>query len=214
VLPYPKPLTISQHTLHAVTHSDLTFRERTKLRYQARLHSREGRSIGLLLAQKGLPAAAMNAVVQIIIPPPKYDVTRLVPGTAVVKKAQLAGMMVIARGEDEESVLDPETALETLMENCEDAYGFPPYPVIQNFVHSRNGLDLRAVERRTTASALVGVPATLVQSSTMNWWEHLPRFVDNMHATSTLGNDVVPAVEHAPVAVNDDTRATVESTDE
>ena len=126
VLPYPKPLTISQHTLHAVKGSNLTFKERQKLRYQARLHSKEGRSIGLLLAQKGLPAAAMNAVVQIIIPPPKYDVTRLIPGTEMSKGAQLAGMMVIQRGGEGEEVLGAEAALDTLMENCDDAYGFPP----------------------------------------------------------------------------------------
>jgi putative flippase GtrA len=198
VLPYPKPLTISQHTLHAVTRANLTFGERTKLRYQARLHSREGRSIGLLLAQKGLPAAAMNAVVQMIIPPPKYDVTRLVPGTDMVKKAQLAAMVVIQRGGDESTVLDPEDALDTLMANCDDAYGFPPYPVIQDFLHSRNGLDLRAAERRTTASALTGVPATLLESSTMNWWEHLPRLVDAMHApTVTGGEGAMATVESA-----------------
>jgi putative flippase GtrA len=198
VLPYPKPLTISQHTLHAVTRSNLTFGERTKLRYQARLHSREGRSIGMLLAQKGLPAAAMNAVVQIIIPPPKYDVTRLVPGTDMVKKARLAGMVVIQRGDDESSVLDPEDALDTLMANCDDAYGFPPYPVIQDFLHSRNGVDLRAAERRTTASALAGVPTTLLQSSTMNWWQHLPQFVDELHLpTSTGGEEAIAALEPA-----------------
>ena len=63
------------------------------------------------------------------------------------------------------------------MANCDDAYGFPPYPVIQDFLHSRNGADLRGAERRTTASALTAVPATLLQSSTMDWWQRLPAFV-------------------------------------
>jgi dolichol-phosphate mannosyltransferase len=198
VLTYPKPLTISQHTLHAVTRANLTFGERTKLRYQARLHSREGRSLGLMLAQKGLPAAAMNAVVQMIVPPPKYDVTRLVPGTELVNRARLAAMVVIQRGEDDTTMLDPEAALDTLMANCDDAYGFPPYPVIQDFLHSRNGVDLRGAERRTTASALMGVPATLLQSSTMNWWEHLPRLVDGLHATATMGGEeAIATVEPA-----------------
>ena len=38
-------------------------------------------------------------------------------------------------------------ALQTLMENCDDAYGFPPYPVIQEQLHSRGGADLRGAER-------------------------------------------------------------------
>ncbi|MDX6377866.1 MAG: hypothetical protein QOE98_2169 [Gaiellaceae bacterium] len=196
VLPYPKPLTISQHTLHAVKGSNLTFKERQKLRYQARLHSKEGRSIGMLLAQKGLPAAAMNAVVQILIPPPKYDVTRLIPGTEMAQRAQLAGMMVIQRGGDGEEVLDAEAALDTLMENCDDAYGFPPYPVIQDFLHSRNGSDLRAAERRTTAAALAGVPSLLLKSSTMDWWQRLPRLVDEAAALVKLRREeAIPALE-------------------
>jgi putative flippase GtrA len=196
VLPYPKPLTISQHTLHAVKGSNLTFKERQKLRYQARLHSKEGRSIGMLLAQKGLPAAAMNAVVQILIPPPKYDVTRLIPGTEMAQRAQLAGMLVIQRGGDGEELLAPEDALDTLMENCDDAYGFPPYPVIQDFLHSRNGADLRGAERRTTAAALAGVPSLLLKSSTMDWWQRLPRLVDEAAAVIKLRREeAIPALE-------------------
>src|SRR4029079_14669211 len=111
------------------------------------------------------------------------------PGTEMGKKAQLGAMVVIQRGGDESTVLDPEDALDTLMANCDDAYGFPPYPVIQDFLPSRNGRDLRAAERRTTASALTGVPATLLESSTMNWWEHLPRLVDAMHAPTVTGGE-------------------------
>ena len=87
VASYPKPLTISQHTLHAVRTPNLTRRERIGLVFQARLHSREGRSIGMLLASKGWPAASMNAVVQALIPPPKYDVTKLIPGAKLCTEA-------------------------------------------------------------------------------------------------------------------------------
>jgi hypothetical protein len=34
------------------------------------------------------------------------------------------------------------------MENCDDAYGFPPYPLIATFLHTRRGVDLRDGERR------------------------------------------------------------------
>ena len=55
VLTYPKPLTISQHTLHAVRTPNLTRGERAALVVQARLHSRGGRSIGMALFEHGLP---------------------------------------------------------------------------------------------------------------------------------------------------------------
>ena len=43
VLAYPKPLTISRHTLHAVNSPLLSRRERWALIVQSRIHSRTGR---------------------------------------------------------------------------------------------------------------------------------------------------------------------------
>ncbi len=174
VLTYPKPLTISQHTLHAVRTPNLTRSQRAALVVQARLHSRGGRSIGMALFERGLPAATMNAVVQCLIPPPKYDVEKLIPAVDVVTEAHLCGMVIIERGGDGSTELDPELALETLMENCEDAYGFPPYPVIQEQLHSRGGADLRSAERAAVERAMIGLPTMLLRSSTMDWWQRLP----------------------------------------
>ena len=98
VLTYPKPLTISRHTLKAVKRPLLTRRERAGLLVQSRLHSRSGRRFALVLARTHLPAATINAVVQLLVPPPKYHVERLVPGVEVAPEAHLAGMVVIQRG--------------------------------------------------------------------------------------------------------------------
>ena len=46
VLTYPKPLTISRHTLVAVNTPLLSRRERTTLLVQSRLHSKSGRRLG------------------------------------------------------------------------------------------------------------------------------------------------------------------------
>ena len=160
VLPYPKPLTISRHTLKAVKTPLLTRRERAGLIVQSRLHSRSGRRLALILARTHLPAATINAIVQLLVPPPKYHVERLVPGVAVAPEARLAGMVVIQRGGLGEVVLSEDEALETLMSNCEDAYGFPPYSAIESSLRRRNGSDLKQVERAIVASALSGLPAT------------------------------------------------------
>ena len=47
---FPKPLTISAHTLRAVSADDLTRSEWRRLQFQSRLHSKGGRSIGWLSA--------------------------------------------------------------------------------------------------------------------------------------------------------------------
>jgi hypothetical protein len=112
-----------------------------------------------------------------IVPPPKYHVERLVPGVAVAPEARLKGMVVIQRGGEGDVSLDESEALETLMRNCEDAYGFPPYSEIEGSLRRRNGADLKDVERGIVASALSGLPAAVMRSETMDWWRRLPAVV-------------------------------------
>ena len=184
VLAYPKPLTISRHTLKAVKTPLLSRRERLGLVVQSRLHSRSGRRLAFILARTHLPAATINAIVQLLVPPPKYHVERLVPGVDVAVEGRLAGMVVIERGGSGEIVLDEREALDTLLSNCEDAYGFPPYSSIEGFLRMHDGIDLRDVEREIVARALGGHPAALIRSETMDWWRHLPDVVShwNGHA--------------------------------
>ena len=186
VLTYPKPLTISRHTLRAVNTPLLSRRERMGLVVQSRLHSRSGRRFALILARTHLPAATINAMVQMIVPPPKYHVERLVPDVAVAPEARLTGMVVIERGGEGEVALDRREALDTLLRNCEDAYGFPPYPAIEGPLRSRNGADLKDVERTIVASALSTVPATVIRSETMDWSRRLPAVVDAWSLPSSL----------------------------
>ena len=195
VLPYPKPLTISRHTLRAVRTPLLTRRERAGLIVQSRLHSRSGRRFALILARTHLPAATINAFVQLLVPPPKYHVERLVPGVAVAPGAQLAGMIVIQRGGVGEVVLSEDDALETLMSNCEDAYGFPPYTSIEGSLRRRNGSDLKQVERAIVASALSGLPASLLRSETMDWSSRLPAVVSGWSPTGRFDRPE-PAAAH------------------
>jgi dolichol-phosphate mannosyltransferase len=191
VLTYPKPLTISRHTLKAVKTPLLSRRERLGLVVQSRLHSRSGRRFAFVLARTHLPAATINAVIQMIVPPPKYHVERLVPGVALAPEARLTGMVVIQRGGEGAVALDDSEALEILLRNCEDAYGFPPYPAIEESLRRRNGADLKDVERDIIASALSGLPATVMRSETMDWWRRVPGVV-SCWTQSALPKGVTP----------------------
>ena len=75
---FPKPLTISVHTVHALRDTMLTLGERLALIPQSRVHSREGRRLAFWLTKHRLPVASINALIQLVIPPPKYHVQRLV----------------------------------------------------------------------------------------------------------------------------------------
>jgi hypothetical protein len=158
--------------------------ERLALFVQSRVHSRSGRQFALLLSRTGLPVATINAIVQLIIPPPKYHVDRLVPGVRMAKEAKLAGFIVIKRGAGREGPLNEQEVVETLIENTDDAYTFPPYPYIEHFLHSGNGRDLRAEESSIIARALANVPASVLHSEVMDWWQRIPAFLNGRPAAT------------------------------
>ena len=174
VLTYPKPLTISRHTVAAVRTPLLSRSERIALFVQSRLHSREGRQFAFKLAATGLPVATINGVIQWLVPPPKYHIQRLVPHSRVTTEAKLAGVFVIERGEDGEETLSDTSAIEILMRNSDDAYGFPPYSVIKKRLTQFYGSALEQTERAIVTDALSGMSANLVRSSSMNWSQRIP----------------------------------------
>lgn len=169
-LSFPKPLTISAHTLQAVDGAPLAWKQRAWLQVQSRLHSKSGRGVGIALSRVNLPVATMNAIVQLIVPPPKFRVEELVPGVELVSSLHLDRLVVIERGDAMLQPLDTESAFEILSENTEDAYGFPPYPHISHAL--ANGE--RETERDIRRSLVGGLDASLLRTPDRNWFELLP----------------------------------------
>lgn len=178
VMTYPKPMTISAHTVRAVNAKLLTRGERWALPFQSRIHSRGGRKFALSLTQSFLPMASVNAWVQRIIPPPKYHVHQLVPGVKMAREAKLKGMFIIERGEDAILPLDSQEATDILLKNCDDAYGFPPYHSIKDFLIKRDGQNLQEIEKQLITDAFSKLPATLLRSRDSDWWRLIPGYVD------------------------------------
>lgn len=178
VMTYPKPLTISHHTVQAVNPDVLTTKERLALFVQSRIHSRSGRKIAFWMRNSHLPMATINTLVQLLVPPPKYPVQRLVPNVKFAQALCLAGLFVIERGVETEATIQQDEAVEVLLSNCEDAYGFPPYESIKEFLYLSNGVDLRIEEQKIIRSVFELLPATLVRSSSLAWWRHIPHYVD------------------------------------
>ena len=183
VMNFPKPLTISQHTVHAIGGAPLTRGERTFLKVQSRLHSREGRRVAMWLTEGRFPAATLNAIVQFIVPPPKYMVDRLIPGAHFQQRAKLALVAVIERGPDFVVDLDEHTKVNTLLANAEDAYGFPPYPAIETLLSSWNGKDLHVAERNLVAAAVDGLPGIHIASPRYDWYKTLPTRLPALNPT-------------------------------
>lgn len=190
VLSYPKPMTISAHTLQAAKTAPLPLMNRVALQVQSRLHSKSGRKVGLKLGSSRFPAASLNALVQIIIPPPKYMIHRLVPGVEYARQATLSQAVVIERGPDAERRLSHDEIVQELVVNAEDAYGFPPYPIIGHELYTWDGRDLHEQERAIVRDALDGCPACLLHSSSFGWWKRIPAIIGDHAAVDAHESDV------------------------
>ena len=167
---YPKPLTISSHTLHAIKGAPLPWFTRAWLQIQGRIHSKFGRTVGLAIGNINLPVASMSAIVQMIVPPPKFQFDELVPEAPLVSSLQLHRLMLIERGDALLRELSAEEAFEVLSENTEDAYGFPPYPRIG---HALSNGDHK-VEADMRRQMVTGLEAVHLRTPDRNWFELLP----------------------------------------
>jgi hypothetical protein len=191
VYTYPKPLTISYHTVRAINSALLSWPERAVLPLQSRVHSKSGRRFAFWLTNTRLPVATINMLVQFLVPPPKYHVQRLVPYAKLAQESRLSGMFVIERGPDGDMRLEPAEAFETLMGNSEDAFGFPPYPTIKHFLYNANGRDLRVVEREIVGAVMAHVPTMLLRSSKMDWAQRIAALLNPAPVASDAELDSV-----------------------
>src|SRR5438876_597438 len=129
-----------------------------------------------ILASKGrmlLHAACISIGGQAIIPPPKYKVTDLV--TCVVgTRVRMESLYVIERGTPSlTEAISHGTAVDELLENTEDAYGFPPYSSLApHLVIAGNGPErLRKLERHILSSALSKVSVQRIRVPDYSWPE-------------------------------------------
>jgi dolichol-phosphate mannosyltransferase len=168
---YPKPLTISNHTLKAVPKHSLRLRERAALQLQSRVHSRSGRAAARWLASCNLPILAINALTQLAVPPPKYLIEALL-SCPVDQEVKIQRLYLIERGTPK-PVSHPgrDEALDALMANSADAYGFPPYSQLAPHL----GLwadgypELIRAERHILDSALRAVSVSRLQTDDFSW---------------------------------------------
>jgi dolichol-phosphate mannosyltransferase len=177
---FPKPLTISAHTLRAVKAEDLTPREWRRLQFQSRLHSKGGRSLALTLSRFNVPIMGINAITQTLIPPPKYTVDRLVP-CQLGSATDVRELFIIERGTPRIADLDHAETLERMIVNTDDAYGFPPFKYLAPAI-TIDGLgyqQLREKEREILSGFLSHVRTRVVASDCFGWADEIPRLLDD-----------------------------------
>ena len=206
---FPKPLTISSHTLRAVNTRVLSLPRRVLLAVQSRVHSKQGREFALLLARLNIPIIAINAVTQIVVPPPKYMIDKLVPTVTYGEHGKVDRIFIIGRGDTLEEPLSHDEAMSTLLANTEDAYSFPPFSIMERAITLRKKdlhkgkkqdiVKLRMRERSILDGFLGTTPVTRLVSPNFGWADVIPERVGlvpdlvtgraSMSAESVEGSD-------------------------
>ena len=130
----------------------LSLPRRVLLAVQSRVHSKQGREFALLLARLNIPIIAINAVTQILVPPPKYMIHTLVPTVTYSDHGKVGRVFVIGQGAALEQQLTHAEAMATLLANTEDAYSFPPFSIMERAITLRKR-DLHKGRRRTSSSS-------------------------------------------------------------
>jgi dolichol-phosphate mannosyltransferase len=196
---YPKPMTLSSHTMSAVNERRLPFADRVMLAVRSRVHSKQGRSLGHSLGRANVPIVTINAWVQLLVPPPKYHVTSLVD-CEMSDSAPIDSVILMERGDPlcvETSLAD---TLDELLANTEDAYTFPPFHSFAPEI-SVDGLDhptLLLRERAILSSAVEHVWRIRLRVTGHGWSDAIPSLVAQHNIAISAPPERLP--ERATVA--------------
>jgi dolichol-phosphate mannosyltransferase len=200
---YPKPMTLSFHTMRVAKAGKLTLGDRAKLSIQSRLHSKSGRSVGQALGQKNLPIMTMNSIVQAVVPPPKHRIEKLFE-CVVGGEGEIRNVVLLSKGEEWIHPSPLGETVDQLIDNTDDAYGFPPFATFAPRI--RIGDDdyasLRRKERELLALAMASVTRWQLSVKGYGWADVLPSIMDgNPQFPAKPGAEPVSVPVVAPVPV-------------
>ena len=192
---FPKPMTLSYHTMtRAVDASTLSPKRRMQLQVQSRVHSKSGRTVGKGLGSLNMPIMSINSALQIMVPPPKYHITSLL-AAQITSEAPIDNVFLMERGEpvvQERVAL--EAAIDQLIDNTDDAYGFPPFATLAPtlVIGGRDYQQLRARERELLTQAMETATIWRLRVRGHEWGELLPRLIAEGRGTELVGIPIEP----------------------
>ena len=122
---------------------------------------------------------SVNSLVQMIVPPPKYHIDSLFE-CEVGGQASIENVFLLERGEAHQEELSLDAAVDQLIENTDDAYGFPPFATLAPLLRI-DGDDyptLRRKEREILVSALAHARRSRLRVPGHEWAEILPGLIE------------------------------------
>jgi putative flippase GtrA len=199
ILGYPKPMTLSSHTMSAVSDRALPWADRMMLGIRSKLHSREGRAVGHALGRLPIPIVTLNAWVQLFIPPPKYHVTSLVD-CDVVERSTVNAVVLMERGEPLMEEPSRELTLDELLRHTDDAYTYPPFATFSPLlvIGGQSTHELLRRERELLLDCIDHVRRVRIRVEGHNWSELLPAIIDGPAPPANPASVDVASVDASP----------------
>ncbi len=192
---FPKPMTLSYHTMtRAVDASTLSPKRRMQLQVQSRVHSKSGRTVGKGLGSLNVPIMSINSALQIVVPPPKYHITSLL-AAQITSEAPIDNVFLMERGEPVvQERVELEAAIDQLIDNTDDAYGFPPFATLAPtlVIGGRDYQQLRARERELLTQAMQNATIWRLRVRGHEWGELLPRLIAEGRVGGSVGIPIEP----------------------
>ncbi|MDQ3881315.1 MAG: GtrA family protein [Chloroflexota bacterium] len=202
---YPKPMTLSFHTMRAALNGNghsLRRGQRAKLAIQSRVHSKSGRAFGQVLGRLNIPIMSVNSAVQLMVPPPKYRIDALMAAD-IGERAPIGQVFLMERGAALRERLTVAEALDQLIANTDDAYGFPPFATFAPHIRIGDAdyAALRRTERELLARALQRATVWRLRVPGHEWAELLPELMNGHAANGRHPTEPVGGIGGAPSRV-------------
>lgn len=187
---FPKPMTISAHTFKTAT----TVSDRPDgyskggLKIRSIIHSRAGRQFMRKLGTKNVPIFTINTIGQSIVKPPKFKVEDLLQHVRLREKTSIAEMLFLEKGGEQVEEIDKDEALRRSIENSDDAFIFPPYRQIIQYlrVGNKSANDLLVLERSMIEQYLSNIRCRVIKSEKRGWFQRVVDLWPNLPQSSEL----------------------------
>lgn len=171
ILSYPKPFTISSHTLDAV----FGMNPGIWYKFRSRIHSKGGRGIYKAMGDiEGMPIMSINAIAQIIFKPPKLYPNRLM-SINIVEKTRPDKLFFLSKDFDGEKKISREEALKLILTNTDNAYITPPYDRIfpKLNVGGRIYRELIDTEIKMASNLVGNIEPIVIGRKDFSWYEYI-----------------------------------------
>jgi len=182
---FPKPMTISSHTYSTATSvsannlpSDKKDKKWMKLR--SVVHSKEGRQFVRKIAKYNIPIFTINTVGQIVVRPPKFNLTSLLEGAHIQNDASIQTLYFIEKGDELTTPLSMPEALQKAVDNSDDAFIFPPYKDLVKYftIGGKTSTELLEIEKERLVEIFGNIDIKVMKSENRVWAEKLMQVVN------------------------------------